>query len=190
MPSSSAGPAEQARGALDLAGAEQLADPARGDAFDERHAAHVEAEPLEQREIAGPRAPEAEVRAGDDHFRADRPQHGVHELLRGQLRQLEVELHHERLLDARLVQKLEPPLEGGEQLDVVAERNPRMRFEGDHRRGLPGRLDSVEHATVPEMNPVEGADRDGTRPLLQLLRLPCDFHEGITVPSTATSSPS
>ena len=57
-----------------------------------------------------PASAEAEVRSGNDHLGTDRPQHRLDELLREEPRQLEVELDHERLLDACLRDQLEPAL--------------------------------------------------------------------------------
>ena len=56
------------------------------------------------------------------------------------------------------LEQLQPALEGRQQLDLVAERDPRMRVERDDRRRsarCPGRLD---HAPVAEVDAVEGAD--------------------------------
>src|ERR1700751_4484008 len=46
------GPPEQRRRTLHLTGVDELPDPARGDVCQERHAPHVEAEALEQLQIA------------------------------------------------------------------------------------------------------------------------------------------
>src|SRR5829696_6195364 len=76
------GSAEQFRGPVDLSGAGELPDPAGRHALDERYGPGVEAELGEQREVAGPPAAEAEVRAGNHDPRAHRLEHVAGELLR------------------------------------------------------------------------------------------------------------
>ena len=71
-------------------------------------------------------------------------------------------------LDPGLVEELEPPLERRQELDLVAERDPRMRIERDHRRLEPGRANRVDDRAMAAMDAVEAADRDGARPRLEL----------------------
>ena len=123
-----------------------------------------------------PAAAEAEVRAGDDDLRPDRPQDPLRELLRLELGELEVEVDDERLLDPGLAEQLEPALERRQQLDVVAERDARMRVEGDDRRRRPGGTRGVEHAAMAEVDAVEGPERDRPRLRLELLHAAGDDH--------------
>ena len=128
------GPPEQPRRALDLARAQQVADPARRHALDQRHRAHVEAEPREQARGRRPgpgRSGSSRPRRRPRSRSAGAP---LDELLRRELRELEVELDDERLLDPGLGDQLEPALERRQQLDLVAERDARMRVERDDRR--------------------------------------------------------
>ena len=76
------------------------------------------------------------------------------------------------VLDPGLGEQLEPPLERRQQLDAVAERDPRMRVEGDDRRRRPGGERGVEHPPVPEVDAVEGPERDRPRLRLELARTP------------------
>src|SRR4051812_37926691 len=170
------GSPEQARRPIDLAAAQQVADPRRRDALGERDRANVEAQPLELREVADPTATEAEVRPRDHDLRPERPQHGLDELLGAELGYVEPELDHQRLLDAARGQQLEPPLERGEQLDAVAERGSRMRLEGGAGRRQTRGGRGLEHAPVADVDAVEGPDRDRTRALLELRGRPCDLH--------------
>ena len=142
--------------------------------------------PLEQREIACTATAEAEVRAGDDHLGADRAQDALGERLRRELRQLEVEVDDERLLDPGLGEQLEPPLERHQQLDAVAERLARVRVEGDHRRRPSGGERGVEHAPVAEVDAVEGAERDRARLRLELIHLPGDVHSRASASSAVS----
>ena len=77
---------------------------ARRDVVDDRNSADVEAEPLEQREIARATAPEAEAVAGRDDLGARGAENVVCELLRSELGHRSVERAHEHVLDARLVE--------------------------------------------------------------------------------------
>src|SRR5207245_2649996 len=54
------GPAEQPGRALHLAGADEPADLRRGDALDERHGPHLEAEAAQQLDVSAPSVAEAE----------------------------------------------------------------------------------------------------------------------------------
>ena len=157
VPSISAGRPSSARRSLDLACAQQVPDARRRHALHQRHRADVEVEPSQELEVAGPSSAEAEVRARHDDVGADRKQHALDELLRPELRELEVELDHQRLVDPGLGEELEAPFERRQQLDAVAQSNARVRVEGDHCRRLAGRNRSVEHPPVAAVHPVEGA---------------------------------
>ena len=64
----------------------------------------------------------------------------------------------------------------------------RMRVEREHRRRRAGGDERLEHVAVAEMDAVERAERDRTRPSLELAGQWTTFTR-ITAPSTATSSP-
>ena len=102
--------------------------------FDEWDGADVEAQAAEQREIAAASTAEAKVGSGDDHLGSEWPQEGLDERLRLELRKLQVEVDHQGVDDARFRDQLEAPLEGRQELDLVAEGDARMRVEGDDRR--------------------------------------------------------
>ena len=78
-------------------------------------------------------------------------------------------------------------IERNEQLDPVAERHSRMRVEGDDRRPPAGGERRVEHAPVPEVDAVEGAE--GSRPRLRLgpSDLPGDLHSRASAASAGRS---
>ena len=132
--------------------------------------------PREPLEVARPAAAEAEVRARDHHLRPDRSQDPLGERLRLELGQLEVEVDDERLLDPRLAEQLEAPFERRQQLDAVAERHARMRVEGDDRRRRPGRERGLEDPPMPEVDAVEGPERDRPRLRLELFHAAGDDH--------------
>ena len=90
-----------------------------------------------------------------------------------------VELDHERFRDPRLSDQLQAPFQRRQQLDLVPERDARVRLEGDGRREEARGLGGGEHGPVAEVDAVEGPDRDGTRPPLQLARAVCDLHPPI-----------
>src|SRR6185503_2943396 len=180
-------PAEHRGRALDLAGAEEVADPRRRDALDERHRPRVEAEAAQLLEVARTTLAEAEVRAGDDHFAPDRPQDPLGEGLRRELGELEIEVHDERLLDAGLREQLQPPFERDEQLDAVAERDPRVRVEGDRGRRRPRRTCGVENAPMADVDAVERPERDRPRLRLDLLHAPGDDHSRASASSAVSS---
>ena len=142
---------------------QRAADLGRGDTLEQRHRQHLVPEPFEQLEVATALAPEPEVGAGDDHRRVD--QLLGRELLRLQLGDVERELDHRRLGDAELGQQLEPALERRQRLDEVAEDDARMRLERQHPDGQPGAERGLDHAAMPEVDPVERPDRD-REPLL------------------------
>ena len=114
--------------------------------------------------------PEAEAFAGDDHLGADRLEVRLDERLRLQLLELVVEGEHDRLPHACGREQLEAPLERRQELDAVAQDDPRMWIEREHRRRQAGGDERVEHVAVPEVDAVERADRDRARPTLELAR--------------------
>src|SRR6185437_677091 len=130
---------------------------------------------------------EAEVRAGDDHLAPDRPQDPLGERLRRKLGELEIEVHDERLLDAGLPEQLQPPFEWDEQLDAVAERDPRVRVEGDRGRRGPRRTRGVENAPMADVDAVERPERDRPRLRLDLLHAPGDDHSRASASSAVSS---
>ena len=67
------------------------------------------------------------------------------------------------VVDAGLLEQLEPALERRQQLDPVAERDPRVRVERDDRRLEPGRAHGVDDGAMPAVDAVEAADRDRAR---------------------------
>src|SRR4029453_4876570 len=177
------GPAEQRPGPLDLPGAKQVADARRRDPLDQRHGADVETEPVQELEVTGPSAAEAEVRPSDDDLGAYREQHALDELLRPELRDLEVEVDHQRLDDSRLPEELEAPFERRQQLDAVAEGDAGVRVERDHGRRLPGRDRSVEDPAMTAMDPVERPERDRPGPGAALARV------GSALPAAGAPAP-
>ena len=108
---------------------------------------------LEEREIAPPAVPEAEVVPGDDDLRADPPEHALGELLGLLLLQVVRELEHECLLDPGVLEELEPALKRREQLDVVPEHEARVRVERDGGGAEPGVDDGLEDAWWPRWTP-------------------------------------
>ena len=95
-----------------------------------------------------------------------------------------VELRDEHGLDPRVLQQLEPAARGGQQLDLVPERDARVRGERDDRRREPRRVHGVEHRAVAAVDAVEAPDRDRARLGLELLGRARDLHQ----PSLASAS--
>ena len=153
-------PAEQVGRMADVAGREQLPDVARRDAVDERHAAHVEAELLEEHEVARPAAAEAEAVSGGDDLGPDPAEDRLSERLRLERGKRGVEATFERR----------------EQLDRRAEERARVWIERHDRRAQVRRAGRLEDAAVAAMDPVEGADRDRARRPLELVGAARDRH--------------
>jgi len=107
---------------------------ARGDVLDERDATDVEAELLEEREIALAAAPEPEAVAGGDHLDSGGTQHPVGELLRGEAREALLEGTDERIVHPLAREELQAPLERRQQLHLRAEERARVRIERDDGR--------------------------------------------------------
>ena len=126
----------------------------------------LEAEPLEELEVAGSPHAEAEVLAGDHGLCADRPQVALGEVLGGKALELCREGGDERGLDARGAEELEPTVERRQQVDPVAEGDARVRVERDRGRSEPGRDDGREHRPVSSVDAVERADGDRARAAL------------------------
>ena len=116
------------------------------------------AEPLEQVEIAGPLPAEAEVLAGDDDGSVG--ELGADELLRLLLRDLDGEVEHGRLGHPELREQLQPPLEGRDRLDEVAQDDPRVRVKRQHPHREPGFDRRRDHPLVTQVHAVERPDRD------------------------------
>ena len=142
MPSTSEGRPSSAAAAATSPLADSCADRRRRDALDERHGAGVEAELA--RAARGRRCGGA--RSGSPRPRR-RPRVPIAARYcaaksSGSSRcELGVNVDDERVLDAELGEQLQPPLQRREQLDAVAERDPRVRVERDDGRDEPG----VEH---------------------------------------------
>ena len=127
-------PPEQRGCRADVALLQSAADRRRGDARHRLDVQDLEAEPPEQLAIAAPPGAEAEVGAGGDRLGADRPQVALGEHLGLERHQLRRERRDQRCLDPGIREQLQPALERRDQLDIVAERDPRVRIERDHGR--------------------------------------------------------
>ena len=86
---------------------------------------HLVPEPLEEREVARPPHAEAEVGPRDDGLHAGRTQVALGELLRRQLLELGCEGGDEDVAHAGVAEELDAPFERRQQLDPVAESDPR-----------------------------------------------------------------
>src|SRR5712691_11396141 len=180
------GPAEQRGRPLHLAGADEPADMRRGDALDERHGPHLEAEAAQQLDVSAPSVAEAERLAGDDHLRPDRGEDVACEVLRLDPGDLERELDDERRLDPLLGDQLEAPLQRREHFHLVAERDPGVGIEGDDRRVQPGVDRRPQDPAVTGVDAVERADRDRARLPLELADGPGDPHSRASASSDGT----
>ena len=177
----------------DVAGREQPADVTRRDVVDERDSPDVEAHPFEQVEIPAPVPPEAERLAGGDHFRPRGAQDRLGELLGVEQCERLVERQQQHVLDAHLLEQLEPALDRREQLHAVAEERARVRVEGDDRGAKVRRLCRLDHSPVAAVDTVEGADGHRTPCRRELLGSARDVHVArsarafSTRPSTSAS---
>ena len=178
VPSSSCGLAEEGGGLAHLPLGDELTDPARRHAFDERHVDDLEPETAEEPDVSLPPAPKAECLRCDDGFRPDRLEDPGHEFLRLEPAQRFGELDEEDVVRAGLLDQLDAPAKRRQELDVVAEHQPRMRVEGDDGRAEAGRLRRFDRRPVPAVHAVEGADRDGAFGRLELGRRAHDAHAG------------
>ena len=176
MPSISGGRPRSSCRPYDVALPQQAPDRSRGDPGNHRHRANVEAELRQQARVTCRAATEAEVLADHDHLGADPSEDGVAELRRVAPGKLRSELDDEHLVDAGVLQQLQAPLERGKQLHVIAEHEPRMRPERDHRHGPPRVEGSVEHAPMAEMHSVEAADGSDAPVGLELFQAPRNLH--------------
>src|SRR5580765_3341657 len=167
---------EEPGGPNDVALPQQAPDRSRGDPGHHGHRANVEAELRQQTRVTCRAAAEAEVLADHDHLGADPSEDGVAELRRLAPRKLRSELDDEHLVDTGVLQQLEAPLERREQLHVVAEHEPRVWPEGDHRDRPSRGEGSLEHASMAEMHSVEAADGGNATVGLELFRAPRDLH--------------
>ena len=86
----------------------QLADPGRRDALEHGHAPDVEAELLEERQVALPVAAEAERFPRGDDLRAHAPEDALRKLGRLEPRQRVVEREHEDVVNSRGVVNASP----------------------------------------------------------------------------------
>ena len=83
---------------------------ARRDALDERHAPHVEAEPLEQLEVAAAPVAEPEPVPRRHDLRPDRAEHRGGERLGRERRERASNRTTSDVLDPELLEQLQPPL--------------------------------------------------------------------------------
>ena len=156
--------------------------------LDERDAADVEAQPLQQSEVSGSPAAEAEAVPGRDRLGADPPQHRVGERLGLERCECLVEPQDEHVLDACVVEQLQAPLERRQQLDTLPEVPARMRVERDHRRPQVRGARGLEHTPVAPVDAVETADRDCPPRGCELLGPGRDDHGASTPPLTWAST--
>ena len=144
-------------------------------------------QPAQEVDVAPPPRAEAEVLAGDDYLCADRAQVVGDELLRLSARELLGELDDEDLVRAGLLEELEAPLERRQQLDVVAEHEPRVRVEREDGRAQPGLPQRVDHPQVAAVDAVERPDR---RPRARRARArPGERATVIQLPPAAPAAP-
>src|SRR6202030_4667729 len=101
-------------------GGNERARPGGGDLLDEGATHDIEAEPVEQLEIAFAPTPEAECLPGGNGLGTDAAEHSLGELVRRESRQPLVEAEQEDVFNSRLLEQLEPPLDRGEKLDLTA----------------------------------------------------------------------
>ena len=94
----------------------------------------------------------------------------------------------QRVRHARLCEELQAPLEGGDEIDPVAEHDARMRVERDHGRLEPGVDRRPEHRAMSAVDTVERPDRDRSRPPLELGRRMRDPHRAAASLGSASSS--
>ena len=170
-------PPEQLRRALDVA----LAPRARGSGVDETPSSSGTGTVSKPRLSRSPRSPlrPRPKRKSSPATTISAPigrSTSLRELLRLEPGDVERELDDERRLDAELAEQLEPPLERREQLDPVPERRPRVRVERDDGRLGPRRERGFDHAPVPEVDAVEGPERDARGPASSSVGSPRDLH--------------
>jgi hypothetical protein len=140
---------------------------------------------LEQGEVPALAAPEGEV-APQKQLREPEPlaEEVADEVLRLGQREVPRERDDEQVLDAELLDRLLFLAEGLEaaRRAIGAEDRQRVRLEGDRDGGLPGLFraadDRLEDAAVPEVHPVEVADRGHpvARRLRRAQRVAVDLH--------------
>src|SRR4029453_9564527 len=129
------------------------------------------------RTVPGGGPPETEVRSGHDGPGTDPSQHRLGEVGRSQLRDLRCERADEHLPDACLgLEKLEPPLEAAQQLNLIPEHETWMGPERHHGRGPADRARRLQYQPMPVVNPVEAPDCHRPLPLGQLLDAAGDDH--------------
>src|SRR4249919_1459884 len=179
-------PAEHARCGHDVTLRQRGSDRRRRDAGQLRHHHDLESEPLQEREIAGSTDAEVEVRAGHHNLDADGAQVPRRELPRRELLQLGREGGDEDILDAGLADQLEPASERGKQLDLVAERDARVRIERHDRRQEAGRAHRVDHGAMAAVHAVEAPDGGRTRRPRELRRRPRDAHSSLDSASSGS----
>ena len=167
-------PAEHLGGSDHVALGKCRSDGGRRYAFDHWCYGDVEAEALEQREIARSSDSEPEVLAGHDQLGTYGSKKPLREQFRRQLLQVRCERRDENRLDARFREELEPAFERGQELDLVAERDPRVRIECDDRRLEARGLNRVEDGPMPPVDAVKAADRYRTAIRIELGREVCD----------------
>ena len=133
-------PAEHRRCGDDVPFREGRTNRRRRHALDLRRYQHVEAEALEQRQIARAPDTEPEILACDNALGSDRAEEELRERLGRELLELRSERSDDDGLDPRFVEELEAAFERRQDLDLVAEGNARVRVERDDgllEAGLP-----------------------------------------------------
>src|SRR5437588_555421 len=137
---------------------------------------------------AGP-LPEAEVLADRNPRRAERPDQDVlHELLGAPLLELAIEVDDHQVVDPESGDHVALDVERHQQLGhgVGADHRHRVRLEGEYG------VASVDHRSMPQVDAVEGPDRDLSTTIRRWLELVQrrDVHgtnttNGLSAPSSA-----
>ena len=149
---------------------------ARRHALEDRHGQDLEAEALQELEVAGAPTAEPKVLAGDRDLGSDRAQHLLRELLRLEPSEVERELDDHGRLDTQLLDELHTTLERGEEVDPVPERSPRMRVERQDGRLGPRGERRFDHQPMAQVDAVERPERDHARDGLEPIDAPRDLH--------------
>jgi len=165
------GRAAQELGCLaDLPLAKQLADAAGRDTWEQRDRLDVESEDSQGVRVTPPTGPETKAVTRDYDPGSKRLQDMHDELIRQKARELGCELDDQGLVRPGVGKKFEPPLEGRQELDLVAEHGSRVRFEGDDSGAKAGGDGGPDHSAMSAVDAVERADGDGPLGGLGLLR--------------------
>src|SRR6266545_1681099 len=163
-------PAEEGGRPHNVARPQELPHAARRHPFDLGDDLYVEPEPPEELQVPPAGLPEAETLRGHNDAGPKGLEHGAHELLGLQARELRGELEHEQLVRPAVADQLDAPRERADELDVIAEHPARMRVERDHRRTEPGGPDRFDRGAMAPVDAVEGTDRNRALRRPQLCR--------------------